>query len=138
MDLLPTFAALAGAELPRRPLDGHDIRHLIFDPTRVDSPWDSKGFCYYRLEQMQAVRAGPWKLYLPLEAKFISNARKLGPAPLELYDVRKDVAEAREVSAENPEVVARLRQLAEAASLEIEAGQRPAGWVEPARPLVKE
>jgi arylsulfatase A len=138
MDLLPTFAALVGAELPRAALDGHDIRPLLFDPARVDSPWDTAGFCYYRLEQLQAVRAGPWKLYLPLEAKFINNARKTGPAKLELYDVRSDIAETREVSAENREVVARLRKLAEENARRIESGQRPAGRVESARPLVKE
>ena len=138
MDLLPTFAAFAGAELPAGGLDGHDIRPLLFDPARVDSPWDAEGFFYYRLEQMQAVRAGPWKLYLPLAAKFINNARKTAPAAAALYEVRADPGETREVSAANPEVVARLLHLAEAGRQRIEAGERPAGWVDVPRALRQE
>jgi arylsulfatase A-like enzyme len=142
MDVLPTFAALAGADVPKAPLDGHDIRHLIFDPTRVDSPWDTDGFFFYRLDQLQAVRAGPWKLYLPLENKFVNNARKVAPAPLELYNVRTDIAEEREVSAANPEVVGRLQKLVERARREIGdgptagSGVRPAGWTDSPQPLV--
>jgi hypothetical protein len=88
------------------------------------------------LEQLQAVRSGPWKLYLPLEAKYVNNARQTGAAKLELYDVRGDIGEALEVSAANPEVVARLQKLAEDHARKLEAGMRPAGWVETARPLV--
>ena len=35
----------------------------------------------------RATRAEPWKLYLPLEKKFIFLARKTAPSKLELYDV---------------------------------------------------
>lgn len=141
MDMLPTLAALAGAELPLTKIDGHDIRPLILDLSRLDSPWDAEGFFYYRLEQLQAVRAGPWKLYLPLEAKYVNNARKTGPSRAELYDVRSDLGETRELSAEQPEVVARLLKLAERGRSEIGdvgkgTGERPAGWVEQARAIV--
>ncbi len=142
MDLLPTFAGLAGAALPPHPIDGHDIRPILFDPAKMDSPWDAKGFCYYRMEQLQAVRAGPWKLYLPLKEKLINLAHKTAPAPLELYDVRHDVGEIREVSEEHPDVVARLLALAERARSEIGdgatggTGQRPAGLVEVPKPLL--
>ena len=142
MDLLPTFAHVAGAALPAKPIDGHDIRPLLFDPEKMESPWDAEGFCYYRMEQLQAVRAGPWKLYLPLPEKLINLAHKTAPSKLELYDVRLDVGERREVSAEQPEVVARLLALAERARSEIGdvavvgKGQRPAGVVEDPKPLV--
>ena len=43
------------------------------------------------------MRSGPWKLYLPLERKYVSLARKTAPARLELYDVRNGVGETREV-----------------------------------------
>jgi len=144
MDLLPTFAALARAPLPAKPIDGHDISALIFERRGNTSPWDEVGFCYYQLEQLQAVRAGPWKLYLPHENKYLTHVglRNSRPSHIELYDVRHDVSEQREVSAQHPEVVQRLQALAERTRREVGdtgvvgKGHRPAGWVETARPLL--
>ncbi len=136
MDFLPTFAGLAGASLPPRSIDGHDVREVLFAKPDVRSPWDRQGLMFDRMEQLQAVRSGPWKLYLPLAAKFVNNARRTAPAKLALYNVRDDVSETREVSAEHPDVVQRLLALADAAREEIGdvdrsgRGQRPAGHVE--------
>lgn len=141
IDLPPTLARLAGAPLPPQSIDGHDIRPLILGEAGAHSPWDDEGFCYYRMEQLQAVRAGPWKLYLPLEAKIVTNGRKTAPSKLALYDVRGDVHEDYEVSAEHPDVVRRLLAFADRARAEIGdtdhpgSGQRPAGRVDNPRPL---
>jgi arylsulfatase A-like enzyme len=143
MDLLPTFARLADAKLPRRPIDGHDVQPILFGDPIARSPWDDKGFMYYRMEQLQAVRAGPWKLYLPLADKFVTNNRKKSPAKSELYDVRSDASETREVSAEHADVVQRLTALAEIARAELGdvnrpgRGQRAAGHVANPQPLLK-
>lgn len=143
MDFLPTFAALAGAALPAVPIDGHDIRPLLLGETgETESPWDREGFFYYRVEQLQAVRAGPWKLYLPLDAKLINLAQKTAPAKAELYDVRHDVGETHEVSAERPEIVVQLQSLAARARRELGdgktpgSGQRPAGHAADPKPLL--
>jgi arylsulfatase A-like enzyme len=129
MDFLPTVVALAGAPGPKEPIDGHDLRCLLLGPAEVtDSPYDATGFVYYQGAQLQAVRAGPWKLYLT------SN-------PPTLYDVRSDVGEQREVAAEHPEVVARLQALAARAVETLGdgehrgSGQREPGWVEHPEPL---
>ncbi|MFA6544265.1 MAG: sulfatase [Limisphaerales bacterium] len=141
MDLLPTFARLASVPPPARPVDGHDIRPLLFAETGAKSPWDAKGFAYYEMEQLQAIRAGEWKLYLPLTNKFTSLGRKTAPVKLQLFDVLRDVSEAREVSAQHPDVVQRLLGLADAVRADIGdmgrpgSGQRPAGWVENPRPI---
>ena len=138
MDLLPTFAKLAGAPLPAKPIDGRDITPLLFGTPGAKSHWDEKGFGYYRLEQLQAVRAGPWKLYLPLANKFVTLNRKTAPAKLELFDVHED----HEVSAQHPDVVQRLTSLAENIRAEIGdmnnpgTGQRPAESVDDPKPLV--
>jgi len=135
MDLLPTLAKLAGARLPARPIDGHDIRSILFGKAGAASPWDRRGFMYYRLEQLQAVRAGPWKLYLPLTRKFITNNRQTAAAEAALFDVRNDLGESREISREHPEVQRRLMALAAAAREDLGdeedegRGQRPAGFV---------
>ncbi len=62
--------------------------------------------------------------------------------PAELYDVRSDLHEDREVSARHPDVVKRLTALAERIRGEIGdddkpgTGQRPAGNVENPVPLL--
>jgi len=136
IDLLPTFASLAGAALPERKIDGFDMADVWFGRREEASPRDLTGFFYYHAEQIQAVRSGPWKLYLKLDQKLMNLADKTEPAELRLFDVRHDVAETREVSAAHPEMVARLNAMAEAAREELGdlnrqgKGQRPAGWVE--------
>jgi arylsulfatase A-like enzyme len=135
IDLLPTFAKLAGAPLPALPIDGHDIRPLIFCEPGAKSPWDEQGFGYYWGGHLEAVRAGDWKLYFP-------PPRNGAPAMRELFDVRHDVHEDREASAEHPGVVQRLLGLAENIRTEIGdtdrpgKGQRPAGHVDHPKPLL--
>ncbi len=142
LDMLPTFAAITEAKLPPHKIDGHDIRSILFDAKATKSPWDDEGFCYYRMEQLQAVRAGDWKLYLPLEGKFPNLQRKREPTKLQLYDVRHDVGEQHEVSAQQPEIVRQLTVLAEKARADLGdvnhpgQGQREAGMVELAVPLL--
>lgn len=144
MDLLPTFARLGGTALPTQPIDGHDVWPILSGEPSATSPWDQKGFMYYRLEQLQAVRAGPWKLYLPLTNKFVSNNRKTAPAKLELFNVRDDVSETLEVSADHPAIVRRLGALADSARAELGdtdqpgRAQRPAGRVLDPKPLLLE
>jgi arylsulfatase A-like enzyme len=140
MDLLPTLARLAGAAPPAdRVIDGHDIRPLLLGEPGAKSPYEA--FYYYYLEQLQAVRAGRWKLHLPLAAKWHSfggvGAR---PSPAELYDLETDVGETRNVTAAHPEVVARLTALAERAREDLGdlgrpgKNQRSAGWVDDPQP----
>lgn len=136
LDILPTLAALTGAPLPQQTIDGHDIRPLLFGAPDAKSPADERGFFYYHMHQLQAVRSGPWKLYLSLERKRANLVDKRAPSPLQLFNVRDDIGETQEVSAQQPEVVARLLKLAEAARADLGdddhegPGQRPAGLVQ--------
>jgi arylsulfatase A len=144
MDFLPTFTSLAGAPMPKQNIDGHDITPLLLGAADAKSPFDEKGFFYYQITQLQAVRAGPWKLYLPLENKgaFNSANKKTEPQALALYDVRNDLAEEKEVSAQHPEMVNHLTVLAVKARAELGDGdhegsdQRSAGRVDHPRPLL--
>jgi arylsulfatase A-like enzyme len=136
LDVLPTFAALAGAPPPPLRIDGFDHQGLWLGAEGAVSQYDDRGFFYYFMGQLQAVRSGPWKLYLPLEARLIGPSRQTQPSSLALYDVRHDLGETTELSADNPQVVRRLLRLAEWARAELGdddregRGQRPAGWVE--------
>lgn len=143
MDLLPTFARLAGAELPAgRTIDGHDIRPLISAQAGATSPY--KAFFYYYMGQIQAVRAGKWKLYLPLEAKWQNFRGDTKPSPATLYDLAADLGETRNLAERHPNTVARLVALAEGAREDLGdigrtgKNQRAAGLVDNPTPRVLE
>ncbi len=138
MDWLPTIAKLIGQPLPNHPIDGTDILPLLRGDTNAHSPYAEKGFYYYQVNQLQAVRAGPWKLYLPLEMQFTNAKAKKGASPqkLALYDVLNDVSESHEVSQAHPDIVAKLTRMADHARKTIGDNdslgteQRLSGWVE--------
>ena len=66
IDLLPTLASLTGAELPpSRAIDGLDVGDALLGRGEARSPRTE--LYYYQQDELQAVRSGPWKLFLPLE-----------------------------------------------------------------------
>lgn len=113
MDLYPTFAHMAGGEVPQdRVIDGRDIQPILMGEPGAKSPHDA--FYYYFKTQLQAVRSGPWKLYLPLGDKSI-NGRSAAPTEPQLFNLIEDVSEENNVAAEHPDVVKKLMAYAERA-----------------------
>ena len=143
MDILPTLARLAGTHEPQdRVIDGNDISPIMFGEKGAVSHYDETGFFYYHIHQLQAVRSGPWKLYLPLQ-KRVRNLRGDGETcPAQLFDVRNDTRETQEISAHNMDVVEQLLTLAEKAREDLGdldregTNQRPAGWIDDPTPRV--
>ncbi|MHC4199436.1 MAG: sulfatase-like hydrolase/transferase, partial [Planctomycetota bacterium] len=140
MDLLPTFARLAGTKPPAdRIIDGKDIWPVMSGKEGAKSPHEA--FYYYQMDQLQAVRSGKWKLHLPLEIKKRNWGRPERNKPLMLIDLDADIKEKTNVADRHPDVVRRLEALAEKARRDIGdvgragAGQRPAGRVENPKPL---
>jgi arylsulfatase A-like enzyme len=134
MEFLPTFAALAGARTPRdRIIDGRDLSKVIRGATDAVPP--RKSFFYYFKDQIDAVRAGRWKLFV----------RRRDDEVAELYDLSTDVGETTNVYAEHPEVVAELTALIEACRDDIGdsavgadgANCRAIGRVDDPRPLTE-
>lgn len=129
IDLFPTFARLAGGELPGHPIDGVDISPLLFDA----APSPRETFAYWWMDDLAAVRDARWKLH---------QARH-GEPVTELYDLRADGSETTDVASDHPEVVARLsavaddhrRDLGDARTGVLGAGVRAIGRVEHARTL---
>jgi arylsulfatase A-like enzyme len=126
MDLLPTFAHLAGVKVPGdRVIDGRNIWPVLSGQPGAGSPHDR--FFYYHVDRLYAVRSGPWKYHrlLPDES---------GPA---LYNLDRDPGESKDLSSRHPEIVSRLSAYLD--KFEAEMGQgdhpgqhvRPAGWIEP-------
>jgi arylsulfatase A-like enzyme len=129
MDVLPTFAALAGAEIPSdRVIDGEDLTHLFHGDFDRANP--EKAYFYYLRVHLQAVRQGNWKLHLPRDKEPIGAtpfARNTHIAPADrigfdkpfLIDLKTDLGETTDVSAQHPEVVNRLLGLAAAMRIDL-------------------
>lgn len=135
MDLLPTFANLSGASVPDdRVIDGKDISPLILGEEGASTPHDV--FYYYFMSQLQAVRSGNWKLFLPLEERQYGWTRKIEKAEAELFNLETDPAESVNLVNKYPDIVAKLTQYAEQARSDIGdferkgINAREAGWVE--------
>ncbi len=145
MDVLPTLAKLAGAEVPAdRVIDGKDIWPLISGQPGAKTPHEA--YFYYWERHLQAVRSGKWKLHLPHSyvkpdppgadarpGKY--SERQIG---LELFDLDNDIAERKNIADLHPDVVARLQALAEQSREDLGDSQlkregknvRPAGQLE--------
>ena len=112
MDLLPTFARLAGGREPQdRTIDGHDIRPLLFGAINAATPYDV--FYYYYMQQLQAVRSGPWKLFLPEASERHPHLSHNVKSRELLFNLIDDISCKNDVSDDHPEIVDRLMKLAE-------------------------
>ena len=142
MDLLPTIARIAGANMPDRKIDGRDILPLFKGEPGAKTPHEALFF--YGGDELQAVRSGKWKLHFPhpyitvdgepgrdgkpaqfgkMKPKAITQSGIAGIASrhgyrveqigLALYDLRRDPGETTNVADAHPDIVARLQKLAE-------------------------
>ncbi len=118
IDLLPTVAELIGARLPKHPIDGKSIVHLL-KGTSDTSPHEAYYFYYGR--QLQAIRMGKWKLHFPHGYRTMAgrpggtggiptgySQAKIG---LALFDMEKDIGETTDVKAKHPNIVIQLQAL---------------------------
>jgi len=121
MDVLPTFAALAGAHLPTdRVIDGHDIRDLLFGKPTARSPYDA--FVYHvRFGKRAGIRVGDWKLLVPCQA---GPWRHRGTA---LYNLKSDPGEQQNVAEQQPEKVKELQARLAAFERGLKKTARPVG-----------
>lgn len=132
-DILPTFAALSGAELPAAKLDGQDISALLTNFRHPAFAPNEAPFCYYRSGNLDAVRVGQWKLHVPHSFRFVSKVGDDGirgdyayeSTGLELYDLQGDAAEKYNVAEKFPEKTAEMQALIERLQAEMDAEIRP-------------
>lgn len=100
LDVLPTFASLAGTTLPPTlTLDGADFSQVLLGDA-AKAPVRSTLYSLYgfRERRQESIREGFWKLVLN--------------QPPELYQLNNDLPETTNVAGVNPDVVARLQALA--------------------------
>ena len=146
IDVLPTVASMIGATLPERSIDGRDASALLRGAPHATSPQEAY-FFYYNRNHLEAMRCGRWKLHFPHGYRSMEGReRGAGGRPgtydhdrrtgLELYDLETDVGEQIDVTAEHPEVVARLERLADRMRSDLGdrlTEQAPTGRREPGR-----
>ncbi len=120
IDVLPTIAKIAGADLPKLPIDGKDIGPLLRGEAGAKSPHEALYF--YWGQSLEAVRAGPWKLHFPHGYRSLTGKPGSGGQPggysqakigLSLFNLEKDVGETTNVADQHPDVAARLKALAD-------------------------
>lgn len=122
MDLLPTFAKLAGAKPPSdRVIDGKDIWPVLAGKAKTPH----EAFFYHRGNELKAVRSGSWKLH--------TNKGK----PTALFDLENDIGEKKNVLKANPKIVKRLNGYLKGFAKDIAENNRPAAFVKNAKPLSK-
>jgi arylsulfatase A-like enzyme len=122
MDLLPTFAKLAGAKIPAdRVIDGKDIWPTL--TRKAATPHEA--FFYHRGNRLEAVRFGKWKL------------QASGGKPTQLYDLEIDIGERNNLIGTESGVEQRLTELMEKFARDIADNCRPAAFVDNPKPLSK-
>jgi arylsulfatase A-like enzyme len=129
MDVLPTFAGMAGASLRTDlTIDGVNVWPLLAGQHPAKPPREI--LFYYVDDRLQAVRQGRWKLH-------VERPDSEEKVPL-LFDLETDIGEKANLAARHPEIVNRLmvlveqarRELGDKATGAIGTGVRPAGSVQ--------
>jgi len=127
IDILPTFAALIGAELSAHPIDGKNLWPVFSQQPDAVNPHAWYGHWYHQNE-LEAVTSadGRWKLQLPHRYRSMGEQPPVpGPKPgkyehrdvtePELYDLKADISETTNVSAQHPEVMKQMLAFADEA-----------------------
>ena len=102
-DFFPTFASLAGAELPKnQTIDGVDLSSLFNAPNKSLNRdalyWHLPH--YHHGRPSSSIRAGEWKLIEYLD----------GSGEFELFNLAKDIGETKNLASVNKGVLAKLKQ----------------------------
>jgi arylsulfatase A len=115
VDLLPTFARLAGAPLPTdRIIDGRESWAILAGASRRSSATRPRYF--YWLDELHAVRRDKWKLHLPHPYRHLGAAGRDGQpgrdetwqTELSLFDLDNDPGERNNVAEQYPKIVRQL------------------------------
>ncbi|OHB81324.1 MAG: arylsulfatase, partial [Planctomycetes bacterium RBG_16_64_10] len=119
IDILPTVAALIGAELPPHKIDGQDITPLMVGQPGAQSRHEVFYF-YYGAGELRAVRDRRWKLHFPHTYGTLAGrpaGTGGGPTPytqaeigLSLFDLKTDPGETTNLADQHPDVVERLQR----------------------------
>ncbi|MGB5202965.1 sulfatase family protein [Eudoraea sp.] len=122
IDILPTLAEITGSALPDGIIDGKSVWKLLNGDSK-ESPQEAYYF-YYRVNELHGVRYDKWKLYFPHNYRTMEGQQPgkdglpgdyvyLDLKEIELYDLSVDLGETTNVAGKYPEVVEKIKQLAD-------------------------
>jgi len=121
VDMLPTIAALAGADLPENTIDGCDVIDLITGKDGAENPHEY--YAFSNGSKFEGVMSGDgrWKLHIPHAYRTLESPGADGlpgsyaQARIDyaLFDMDNDPYETTNVIEEQPEVAARMREIAD-------------------------
>lgn len=121
MDLLPTFCAISGTELPDdRIYDGYDISGLL----KGTGKSERETVFYYRGQRVYAIRKGDYKAHFITQLEYgnptahpvtrpevvVENKATVLETPL-LYNVNVDPGERFNIAEDHPEIIAEIREV---------------------------
>jgi len=122
IDILPTIAEITDSEHPEKTIDGMNVWKVLTGESE-ESPQEAY-FYYYRVNELHGIRYGQWKLYFPHTYRTMNGQepgkdglpgeyRMVDLAKIELYDLENDESETKNVADENPEIVEKIKELAD-------------------------
>ncbi|WP_325176409.1 sulfatase family protein [Pelagicoccus mobilis] len=129
IDLLPTFAALAGAKVPDdRAIDGiNQLEYILGNAKSARSNYlynPGSASVQTNILTGNAIREGDWKLISPLTVGwFLEDA---GTGDWELYNLKEDIGETKNLAAQYPERVERLKHLLQSSEAKFPKPKIPA------------
>lgn len=109
-DILATLTDLAGANTPAD-TDGISILPTILGEAAAGHKQEAHPYFYWEFGNMQAVRIDDWK------AIQIRNKKTWA-----LYDLSKDISETTDLAAQHPEILAKMKKIAEESHEEARPG----------------
>tara|TARA_B100001175_G_scaffold69235_1_gene57044 strand:+ start:4245 stop:5615 length:1371 start_codon:yes stop_codon:yes gene_type:complete len=116
IDLLPTFANLVGAKIPDdRIIDGKNIWPIISGEKGARSPHEI--YYYYKGNRLESARQGKWK---------VRRSGKKSQS-VELYDLDNDIAESKNLSQKNPELIQTILKKMDKFDKDLKLSQRSIG-----------
>ncbi len=124
IDILPTLAAITGAKLPEKKIDGVNILPLLLGDKTVTPR--RQFYYYFQKNSLEAVQLDYWKLILPHKYNSLVGGKpgkdgmpgksmKVEILQNELYDLRRDPGERYNVADYYPDLVTELLGIAEEA-----------------------
>ena len=128
IDWMPTFSHITGSKLSDNKIDGKNIWPLLTQ--KVNKSPHKELYFYYRQNELHAVRSGNWKLYFPRSYRTL-NGKPGGKDGMpvkyeynevksnELYNLKEDPSEMKNVYIENIEKAKELEKMGENARQEL-------------------
>ena len=99
-DFLPTCCELAGIETPQD-IDGISILPTLLGQTQNQKKHEFLYWEFHEQGKKQAVRTGDWK-------GIRLNVAKDPDVPIELYNLKTDIAEEHNIAEKNPDIIAKM------------------------------